>query len=314
MADNKMALPRADKYQVTAENNNNMSTVQFDRTDSNSHRYMSSYRAQDVYQLLDAFITELRKKLPCDGVEYGEDTLGLYFMDGVLGHHRCDYKIQLGEQFLGDIGFFRDKRFNESEQVIIENMLAGLVRPLRNALQYHQALSFALRDDLTGLRNNTAYYDNISYEIERAKRYKIPFSLLLINIDNFVEINRQHGRDAGNSVLFEVARRLESQARNSDIIFRKGGDEFLVFLTSTDISVACTAAKRIKQAVMSVPCVFQNCEIRFTVSIGVVTVLPDDSAFELIERADRALYQAKAQGKDRIQAEPGVDSRLQEQF
>jgi diguanylate cyclase (GGDEF)-like protein len=313
MAD-KMVMPRADKYQLTAENNNNTATAQFGRTESDSFRHMSTYRAQDVYQLLDTFITEVRKKLPCDGVEYNEDTLGLYFMDGVLGHHRCDYKIRLGEQNLGDIGFFREERFQESEQVIIENLLAGLVRPLRNALQYQQALRFALRDDLTGLRNSSAYYDNISYEIERAKRYKIPFSLLLINLDNFMEINRQYGRDAGNSVLLEVARRLENQARNSDIIFRKGGDEFLVFLTNTDISVACTAAKRIKKAVMSAPCMFQNSEIRFTMSIGVVTVLPNDSAFKLVERADRALYQAKALGKDRIQAEPRVDPALQEQI
>ena len=311
---NKMAMPRADKYQLTAENNNNTTTAQFEHTDLDSYRYTSTYRAQDVYQLLDTFITEVRKQLPCDGVEYNEDTLGLYFMDGLLGHHRCDYKIQFGEQLLGDVGFFREKRFQESEQVIIENLLAGLVRPLRNALQYQQALCFASRDDLTGLRNNTAYYDNISYEIERAKRYKIPFSLLLINLDNFMEINRQYGRDAGNSVLFEVAKRLESQARNSDIIFRKGGDEFLVFLTNTDISVACTAANRIKKAVKSAPCIFQNSEIRFTMSIGVVTVLPNDSAFKLVDRADRALYQAKALGKDRIQAESRVDPVLQEQY
>ena len=307
---NKMVMPRADKYQLTAENkNNNTTAAPFAHSESDN----SSYRTQDVYQLLDTFITEVRRKLPCDGVEYSEDTLGLYFMDGVLGYHRCDYKIQFGEQFLGDIGFFREERFQESDQVIIENLLAGLVRPLRNALQYQQALRFALRDDLTGLRNCTAYYDNISYEIERAKRYKVPFSLLLVNMDNFMQINDQHGRDAGNSVLLEVARRLENQARHSDIIFRKGGDEFLVFLTNTDISAALIAAKRIKQAVVFEPCVYQGSEIRFTMSIGVVTVLPTDSAFKLIDRADRALFHAKELGKNCIQAEPRFDSLLQEQ-
>jgi diguanylate cyclase (GGDEF)-like protein len=309
---NKMVMPRADKYQLTAENNNT-TTASFENMESNSGAYTSSYHTQDVYQLLDTFITEVRKKLPCDGVEYSEDSLGLYFMDGILGHHRCDYRIQLGEQFLGNIAFFRGVRFQESEQIIIENLLAGLVRPLRNALQYQQALCFALRDDLTGLRNSTAYYDNVNYEIERAKRYKVPFSLLLINLDNFMQINRHYGRDAGNSVLTEVARRLGDQARNSDIIFRKGGDEFLVFLTNTDISAALIAANRLKQTVIAAPCEFGGSEIPFTMSIGVVTVLPTDSAVKLIDRADRALLHAKELGKDRVQAEPRIDPLLQEQ-
>ena len=73
------------------------------------------------------------------------------------------------------------------------------------------------------------------------------------------------------------------------------------------------AAQRIKQAVVSGPCRFQDSEIQFTMSIGVVTVLPTDSAFKLIDRADRALIHAKELGKDCIQAEPGVDYLLQEQ-
>lgn len=308
----KMVIPRADKYQLTVEQYANATAKEGGHADAQEWSFETSCLTQDVYQLLDTFITELRNVLPCDGVEYNEDNLGLYFMDGVLGHHRCEYKITLGDQLLGDICFFRENKFQDSELITIENLLAGLVQPLRNSLHFQGAVSHAIRDDLTGLRNSTAYYDNIAYEIERSRRYKIPFSLLLLNLDNFMELNNRYGRDAGNKVLIEVASRLENQARSSDIIFRKDGDEFLVFLSNTTLSAAITAAERIKEAVLSGPYLFHKNEIHFTMSIGVVTVLPNDSACKLIDRADKALYHAKVLGKDRIQAEPRIEHVFQE--
>ena len=272
----------------------------------------SQYRSQDIYQLISVFIAEARKVLPCDGIEYNEDTLGLSFIDGDISHYRCDYTIRLGEQLLGEIGFSREKEFQDHELVVIEDLIAGLALPLRNAFHYQKAIRFALRDRLTGLRNGNAYYDNIALEIERARRYKLPFSLLLVNLDNFSEINQRYGREAGNAVLVEVAARLENDARNSDIIFRKGGDEFLVFLPNTVKSAAKKAAERIKKAVLSAPCAVESIDIHFSTSIGVVTVLPDDSAFTIIERADKALYHAKILGKNRIQVQPGTESLFQE--
>lgn len=273
-----------------------------------------SCRTHDFYQLINVFISEVRQAVPCDGIKYKEDRLGLNFIDGVICKHQCNYEIISGEQLLGNICFSRDKEFLDSELAEIENLLAGLVQPLRRTLQYQQAVRFALRDNLTGLRNGSSYYDNITQEIDRARRYRVVFSLLLINLDNFREINEQYGRCAGNLVLVEVARRLEHEARSSDIIFRKGGDEFLIFLPNTVKESAIKVAERIKKSVLSESCVVENTDISFTLSIGVVTVLPNDSPYKLIGRADKALFQAKILGKDRIQAEAGPDSILQEQI
>lgn len=310
MADNSIAA-QANGLQPDEEALNT-DVTELNHAGLNPGNTHSQYRSQDIYQLISVFITEARKVLPCDGIEYNEDTLGLSFIDGDINHHRCDYKIRLGEQSLGEIGFSREKEFQDHELVVIENLIAGLTLPLRNAFHYQKAIRFALRDRLTGLRNGNAYYDNISLEIERARRYKVPFSLLLINLDNFSDINQCYGHEAGNAVLVEVAARLENDARNSDIIFRKGGDEFLVFLPNTAKSAANKAAERIKKAVLSTPCIVDNTDIRFSTSIGVVTVLPDDSAFTIIDRADKALYHAKILGKDRIQAQPGPESMYQE--
>ena len=270
------------------------------------------YRTQDIYQLIGAFIGEARKVLPCDGIEYREDRLGLYFIDGVLSQERCDYTIRLGEQVLGKVCFTREHAFDDAEFALIETLIAGLVLPLRNAIQYQKTVRFALHDSLTGLKNGNACYDNLGQEVERAQRYKIPFSLLLINMDNFSEINQRYGQDAGNAILVEVARRLEHETRNSDIIFRKGGDEFLVFLPNTAKSAARTAAERFKHGILSAPYVADETTIRFTTSIGVVTVLPNDSAFTIIDRADKTLYHAKVLGKNRIQTEPCPESLIRE--
>jgi len=294
--------PRTYAQDAVAEHQTTVITGSYDPVDKGSYRSGSYYHTRDINQLLDVFITDIRKMLPCDGVEYSEDALGLYYIDGVIRQHQCHYAISFGDQALGNICFSREEEYQESELAIIENLVAGLVRPLRNALQYEQAIRFALRDELTGLRNGIAYYDNIAVEIERARRYKHPFSLLLINLDNFSEINQQYGQEAGNTILVEVARRLENDARKSDIVFRKGGDEFLVFLPNTGNSAARVVAKRIKSSVVSGPCVVESLDIPFTMSIGVVTVLSNDSAFTLIDRADKALYHAKILGKDRIQA------------
>ena len=288
-----------------SENNNNDAEI-------NRSGTVAACRTQDIYQLINTFIAEARKALPLDGIEYIEDTLGLHVIDGVLCDHRCDYKIRLDEQLLGQISFIRHKEFNVFELALIENLVAGLVLPLRNAFRYQQTIRFALRDPLTGLRNGNACYDSIAMEIERARRYRVPFSLLLINLDDFSLINDQYGHAAGNAVLVELASRLEGEARNSDVIFRKGGDEFLVFLPNTAASAARKAALRLKQSVLSGPYRLEDSDVPVTTSIGVVTVLPDDSVYTIIHRADSVLYHAKILGKDRIQSEPDPDSALQE--
>jgi len=308
----KTTAEKLDKLQFVTDKLMSCVSDEEARLDTEHDGAIRSCRTHDFYQLINAFISEVRYAVPCDGIKYKEDRLGFNFIDGVICQHQCNYEVKSDEQLLGNICFSRDSEFLDTELVEIENLLAGLVRPLQRALQYQQAVRFALRDNLTGLRNGSSYYDNITHEIERARRYRIAFSLLLINLDNFREINELYGRCAGNSVLVEVARRLEHVARSSDIIFRKGGDEFLIFLPNTAKTAAIKVAERIKKSVLSESCVVENNDVSFTMSIAVVTVLPNDSAFKLIGRADKALFQAKILGKDRIQAEACPDRIPQE--
>lgn len=261
------------------------------------------HSALDFYQLIGTFIGEVRRVLPCDGIEYRHDRIKLYYIDGQSAQHSCNYELRHIEELLGNIRFTRKTAFHDQELVKIETMVGGLIPPLHNALKYQRALQYAQRDELTGLRNGSYYHDSVEVEIKRAQRYKIPFSLLLLDLDNFHEINEKYSRTAGDAVLVDMARRTERALRDSDIVFRNNADRFLVFLPSTDASAAAAVAEKVQRCVQSESCIYKSFNIDLTLSIGVVTVSPDDTRYKLTDRVDRALFHAKILGKNRIHVE-----------
>jgi len=264
----------------------------------------------DFYQLFDTFINELRATVACDSIEYEDESTQTTVVNGHTGRHNCEYKLKYDGMSLGVIKITRDTKFSGNELDLIEVMLAGLSLPLRNALRYQQAIRMAQRDELTGLRNGSYYHDIVNLEIERARRYKNPFSLLMFDLDDFEKINDTYGRKAGDAVLHDVARRIEDKARGSDVVYRNGGDEFLVFLPNTEKTEAMIVAQRIKDSVLESACAYENNDIFFTLSAGVVTVTHGDTADKLIDRADKAIFHAKILGKDRIYYDATTESSL----
>ncbi len=264
---------------------------------SRSHEYI------DFYQLLNSFINELREKVSCASIEYENKDAKNSLVNGSTGKHHCEYTLNHEKLSLGVIRITRDSEFLNNELNIIEDMLAGLTMPLHNTLQHQQAIWFAQRDELTGLRNGSYYHDVVDLEIKRFSRYKTPFSLLVLGLDDFNAINTRYGRQAGDTVLYEVADRISEKARNSDIVYRIGGDKFLVFLPNTDKAGTIITATRIKDFVLSKTCEYKNILISFTLSVGVVTVADGDSVDKLIGRVDKALFHAKNLGKNCIYAD-----------
>ncbi len=258
------------------------------------------HEALDFYQLFDTFISDLQAQIPFDSIEYKDELTKTSLINGTAGDHRCNYVLTYAQRSLGSLTITRDAEFVKAELETIEVMIAGLALPLRNALRFQQVIRFAQRDELTGLRNGSYYHDIVELEIKRAQRYKKPFSLLMFDLDDLKGINKQHGKSAGDAVLVEVARRIEKKARYSDVVYRNGGDEFLVFLPHTSKPESVEAARRIKDYVLSDSCQYQGNDIAFTLSAGVVTVAYDDTATKLFDRVNTALYHAKILGKNRI--------------
>lgn len=162
-----------------------------------------------------------------------------------------------------------------------------------------KAVEFALRDDLTGLYNYRYFRERSKEEMTRAVRYSSPLSLLMIDVDNFKPFNDRFGHRAGNAALQQLAAVLARSVRVTDVVSRYGGEEFALLLPATPRAGAMTVAEKIRENVQAEKISGAAGAAPLTVSIG-VAAFPGDarSTEELIERADRALYLAKAAGKN----------------
>jgi diguanylate cyclase (GGDEF)-like protein len=160
-----------------------------------------------------------------------------------------------------------------------------------------QLKSLAFRDGLTGMLNYRAFEEMLASEWERAYRYKTVFSLIMIDLDHFKGINDKYGHQTGDMVLRSVAQRLEKNVRKSDLVFRYGGEEFVILMPHTDIDNAGLLAERIRYAVEEM---WFAHDIRITVSLGVSEYSRGLQPGELVKYADMGLYKAKAGGRNRV--------------
>ena len=172
-----------------------------------------------------------------------------------------------------------------------------LTSHLTNASLYQHARLTSLTDALTGLGSRKLLEDRLQAETSRAKRYKRPFSVSIMDLDNFKTINDVLGHATGDDALRKLAACMKSQKRTPDILARYGGDEFVILMPETKADDAVTLLERIRAEVQKIS-VAEN--ISMTISCGVAQILPDskDGSSEIIRRADLALYEAKNAGRN----------------
>jgi diguanylate cyclase len=192
----------------------------------------------------------------------------------------------------------------------LRDKLAARNTELKEALAMVENL--AIRDDLTGLHNRRYVMDMLKREFARAERHGSRFAMLLMDVDNFKQINDTHGHAAGDEVLVAFVRRLCEQVRGVDVVGRSrepddtstisrfGGEEFLVVLPDTGAVGARRVAERIRAAVAAAPMKTAEGPIPVTVSIGVAEHQKGEPVRDLLERADRAMYAAKSGGRNRV--------------
>jgi two-component system cell cycle response regulator len=166
-----------------------------------------------------------------------------------------------------------------------------------------QLEKMALTDALTGLGNRATFDLSIKQTAARTQRSGTPFSLLMIDLDRFKWFNDCYGHQAGDKVLKHVAKAIQDSARNADICCRYGGEEFAVILPDTTADRALVLAERIHRQVALVSRRLRQSRMPITVSIGISCADPNHSVnpANLIEEADRSLYQAKDNGRNRTE-------------
>ena len=182
---------------------------------------------------------------------------------------------------------------------------------MENAVNRARLLRSGFTDVLTGWHNRRYLSVRLTEELARARRDGSKLACLMLDIDHFKRVNDNWGHAAGDAVLREIAQRIESQVRASDVAARYGGEEFVVLLPGTDVGSAMLLAERIRTAVSAKPVDLPNGDtITITASIGISEVHPAPQADDLktvgdslIARADVALYAAKSAGRDRVVVE-----------
>lgn len=153
-------------------------------------------------------------------------------------------------------------------------------------------------DPLTGLTNRRQLSERMDVELSKARRHGHPLSALMMDIDHFKSINDTYGHGAGDAVLVGVASILKQTCRKEDIVARYGGEEFVVLLPDSPVTAALDCAERIRKAIEG--SVFPEIDRKVTASLGATLFAPTDTEESFIQRADAALYEAKASGRNRV--------------
>jgi diguanylate cyclase (GGDEF)-like protein len=170
---------------------------------------------------------------------------------------------------------------------------------IRFGLQRARLLSET--DELTGLYNTRGFAIAANRLFAQGARYERAASVLMIDSDNLKSVNDTHGHEAGNRLLRQVANAIQAELRATDVPARYGGDEFIVLLPETPAKGALDVAERIREAVASTPLSLDGKQVPNTVSVGVACFPEDGSSLDaLAARADRALYQAKQEGRNKV--------------
>jgi diguanylate cyclase (GGDEF)-like protein len=219
--------------------------------------------------------------------------------------------VWAGEEVQAVLAFLRREpiagEFEEADIAYME-LVAGWLGYHLSQTQQHELLErHAMTDPLTGMLNRRAAEGRLEEEMARARRHGEGFALAMLDLDHFKAVNDRYGHAVGDEVLKAAAARILAGLRDDDWVARWGGEEFLVFLRNTDSREAVFAMERLSAGVKSMPIATRAGALKITLSAGVGLLGADDADFRnAVEVADTCLYQAKANGRDRVEAREGA--------
>jgi len=251
--------------------------------------------AVELQPLLAIYAKEVSLRLQVTGLEF--EYQGKQYQPKYSQGSCCilSSELILNEQDLGVMRYLSTKPLIQTQRQLIASLEQQLLQPLHNVLMFEKHRARSLRDHLTGLGNRSYFDDTLSSMKATAQRENTPFSLLILDLDNFKQVNDNQGHNEGDLVLKQFAKILRDSLRTNDHVFRFGGDEFVLLLGHHDVLNPQLVAQRIIDTVFNDKLLSKN---KVTASIGFTNWHAGDSNATIVERADRALYDAKEMGKN----------------
>jgi diguanylate cyclase (GGDEF)-like protein len=251
-------------------------------------------------KLIPNFSKKIESMIPHSAFVYTNAEFGLEIKSGVFTRHSCSYALKVEERQLGELKLMRNHKFDNAELELLETLLCCLIYPLKNATLYQQAIKMAYTDPLTQTNNRASFNDSVKREMSLAVRHTKSLALIFLDIDHFKAINDYHGHECGDITLSSVAKWIKESLRDSDAVFRFGGEEFVVLLSETDLAGAELVAERIRNTIESHTLAYDMEAINITASMGVCALREHDTVDAFVKRADDAMYKAKKNGRNRV--------------
>lgn len=215
------------------------------------------------------------------------------------GHYAHKWLFETAED-AGILIIMKDeKALSDVEIGLINESLLILSESLRRGLEYEELFASARKDALTGLANRRVFEERITGLMDGARRYKRPLTMASLDLDHFKQVNDNLGHQQGDRVLKQVADVFSRAIRSTDMLIRIGGDEFLLVMDDTDQKSGRILAERLCKAVGSME-IWSDSSTKLGVSIGMSQWKTEESLEEWMERVDDILYNAKADGRSRV--------------
>jgi diguanylate cyclase (GGDEF)-like protein len=202
--------------------------------------------------------------------------------------------LKSARQILGILLIYSSRDFQITSQLqrLLESIGNQIGIAISNAQLFEETKILSLHDPLTKLANRRLMEISLNQQIQTTNRYNRNFSILILDIDHFKQYNDTYGHTAGDTILIDVAKILIQQVRESDLVVRYGGEEFLIILKEVETEPACVVAERIRKSVE------KECPV--TISIGAACYYDSINMKEIVKQADTALYKAKEFGRNRV--------------
>lgn len=244
----------------------------------------------DIEELLNIFAIEAARFVDFSGLYFQGAGLKIAVSKSKPARNERKYELKINDQFIGTITYAINSPISLTNHQILKELHFYLSHPLNNAVMYHQAMLLAMQDGLTGLGNRRYFDEQLKRSMHQANRHQTHVGLIVADLDKFKPINDTHGHKVGDKILISFGKILLKSVRDTDSVFRFGGDEFAIIVEQADAQALELIEYRIKSELKQ-DSVLMQYKVGF--SLGKTFMNRADDEHSFFERADDALYQDK---------------------
>jgi len=248
-------------------------------------------------KLLDIFAMEAARYVNFSGLYFKNQLVSKSLVGSRKSKQERQFELKLNDEFIGTLSYGINSPISMSHYKDLKRIHQILLYPLKNALQYHQAMQLAMQDGLTGLGNRRYFDEQLKRAMHNANRHQGQVGLVLGDLNKFKAINDTHGHGAGDEVLKQFANVLRLCIRDSDSVFRFGGDEFAIIVENASEFALDIIKSRLESSIEENALL---AKYQVSCSLGTTFMNRADNEHTLFERADQALYRQKMNMSKRL--------------